>query len=79
MIFPIGPVVSVHAQVTSAQETPLEVRKLRRNLFLISGGSPKHAIESVERSPKMLPVLQFRAMLWGSRVSNGRGVSNYGE
>ena len=37
------------------------------------------AIESVERSPKILTVLQFRAMLWGSRASNGRGVSNHGE
>jgi cyclase len=31
----IGPVVSVHAQVT-----PLEVEKLRPNLFLVTGGSP---------------------------------------
>jgi cyclase len=31
----IGPVVSVHAQVT-----PLEVQKLRPNLFLLTGGSP---------------------------------------
>ena len=36
----IGPVASVHAQVTSAQETPLEVQKLRPNLFLVTGGSP---------------------------------------
>jgi cyclase len=36
----IGPVVSVPAQVTSAQATPLEVQKLRPNLFLVTGGSP---------------------------------------
>ena len=36
----IGPVASVHAQVTSAQETPLEVQRLRPNLFLVTGGSP---------------------------------------
>src|SRR4029079_7353557 len=36
----IGPVAPVHAQVTPAQETPLEVQKLRPNLFLVTGGSP---------------------------------------
>ena len=36
----IGGVVPVGAQVTSAEATPLEVRKLRPNLFLITGGSP---------------------------------------
>jgi glyoxylase-like metal-dependent hydrolase (beta-lactamase superfamily II) len=36
----IGPVTWVHAQVTSAQATPLEVVKLRQNLFLVTGGSP---------------------------------------
>jgi len=36
----IGPVVSVHPQVTSTQAAPLEVQKLRPNLFLITGGSP---------------------------------------
>ena len=35
-----GTVVSVPAQVTPAQETPLEVQKLRPNLFLVAGGSP---------------------------------------
>lgn len=30
----LGPAVSVHAQ-----ETPLEVQKLRPNLFLVTGGS----------------------------------------
>lgn len=36
----IGPVVSMHAHVASAQDAPLEVQKLRPNLFLITGGSP---------------------------------------
>ena len=36
----IGPVVSVPAQMTSAQAMPLEVQKLRPNLFLVTGGSP---------------------------------------
>jgi glyoxylase-like metal-dependent hydrolase (beta-lactamase superfamily II) len=36
----IGPVMSVRAQMTSAQATPLEVQKLRPNLFLVTGGSP---------------------------------------
>ena len=36
----IGPVVSLDGQVTSTEDTPLEVQKLRPNLFLITGGSP---------------------------------------
>jgi glyoxylase-like metal-dependent hydrolase (beta-lactamase superfamily II) len=36
----IGPAVSVHAQMTSAEATPIEVNKLRPNLFLLTGGSP---------------------------------------
>jgi cyclase len=36
----IGPVMSVPAQMTSAQAMPLEVQKLRPNLFLVTGGSP---------------------------------------
>ena len=36
----ICPPMSVHAQVTSAQAMPLEVQKLRPNLFLVTGGSP---------------------------------------
>ncbi len=36
----IGPVLTVHAQMTPAEATPLGVLKLRENLFLITGGSP---------------------------------------
>lgn len=35
-----APVVSVYAQMTSAEATPIEVRTLRPNLFLLTGGSP---------------------------------------
>jgi cyclase len=35
-----SPVMSVDAQMTSAQATPLAVHKLRQNLFLVTGGSP---------------------------------------
>jgi cyclase len=36
----IGPVMLVPAQMTSAQVTPIEVQRLRPNLFLVTGGSP---------------------------------------
>jgi len=36
----IDPVRAVHAQVPSAEATPLGIVKLRQNLFLVTGGSP---------------------------------------
>jgi glyoxylase-like metal-dependent hydrolase (beta-lactamase superfamily II) len=35
-----APAVLVNAQMTSAEPTPIEVKKLRPNLFLLTGGSP---------------------------------------
>ena len=36
----IAPAVFVHAQMTSAEATPIQVKELRPNLFLVTGGSP---------------------------------------
>jgi glyoxylase-like metal-dependent hydrolase (beta-lactamase superfamily II) len=36
----IGPPLAVYAQIARAEATPLEVQKLRPNLFLVTGGSP---------------------------------------